>query len=132
MKKWIFFVIVLLIGGVLLYNYVYKDHRDIENEEPFFIVTSEDLITEFTLDNKIASEKYLDKTIQIIGMVTSLDGNVLQVESVISCYFKDTLNSNQLLNKKIEIKGRCIGYDELLEEIKIDQCVILTKSYNYE
>ena len=129
MKKWIFFVIVLLIGGVLLYNYVYKDHRDIENEEPFFIVTSEDLITEFTLDNKIASEKYLDKTIQIIGVVTSLDGNVLQVESVISCYFKDTLNSNQLLNKKIEIKGRCIGYDELLEEIKIDQCVILTKPY---
>ena len=129
MKKWIFFVVVLLIGGVLLYNYVYKDHRNIENEEPSFIVTSEDLITEFTSDDKIASEKYLDKTIQIIGVVTSLDGNVLQVESVISCYFKDTLNSNQLLNKKIEIKGRCIGYDELLEEIKIDQCVILTKPY---
>ena len=129
MKKWIAFAVVLIIGGVLLYNYVYKDHRDIENEEPSFIVTSEDLITEFTSDDKIASEKYLDKTIQIIGMVTSLDGNVLQVESVISCYFKDTLNSNQLLNKKIEIKGRCIGYDELLEEIKIDQCVILTKPY---
>ncbi|MBL4724882.1 MAG: hypothetical protein JKY73_05820 [Lutibacter sp.] len=129
MKKWRIFIIVFIIGGVVFYNYVYKDHRDIENEEPSFIVTSENLIIEFTSDNKIASEKYLDKTIQIIGMVTSLDGNVLQVESVISCYFKDTLNSNQLLNKKIEIKGRCIGYDELLEEIKIDQCVILTKPY---
>jgi hypothetical protein len=25
----------------------------------------------------------------------------------------------------IKIKGRFIGYDDLLEEIKIDQCIIL-------
>lgn len=132
MKKWIIFAVVLLISGALLYNYVYKEHRDIRNEKPSFVVTSGDLIHEFKLNDKIASEKYLDKTIQVAGMVTSVDEAILQIELVISCYFNDTLNLNQFLNKKIVIKGRCIGYDELLEEIKIDQSVIITKSFNYE
>ena len=132
MKKWIFFVVVLLIGGILVYNYVYKDHRDIEKEEPSFVVSSIDLKNEFSTNNIIASKKYLDKTIQLKGVVTSVDENILVIEFAISCYFKDSLDSNQLLNSEIEIKGRCIGYDELLDEIKMDQCVILTKSFNYE
>lgn len=129
MRKWLVFGVVFLIGGFLVYNYIYKEHRNIEKEEPSFIVSSADLIDEFLVNNTIASEKYLDKTIRLKGIVTSVEKNIMVVESAISCYFKDTLDSSQLLNSKIEIKGRCIGYDELLEEIKIDQCIILTKSY---
>lgn len=28
-------------------------------------------------------------------------------------------------NNPISVKGRCIGYDDLLEEIKLDQCSIV-------
>jgi hypothetical protein len=29
------------------------------------------------------------------------------------------------VNDTIVVKGRCIGYDDLLEEIKLDQCSIV-------
>jgi hypothetical protein len=28
------------------------------------------------------------------------------------------------VNDSVTVKGRCIGFDDLLEEIKLDQCTI--------
>ena len=35
------------------------------------------------------------------------------------------LIDDELLNNDVTIKGRCIGYDDLLEELKMDQCIII-------
>jgi len=31
----------------------------------------------------------------------------------------------QLLNKEVVIKGKVVGFDELLMEIKLNQCIII-------
>jgi len=38
----------------------------------------------------------------------------------------DSLTGSNQLNKTITIKGRCIGYDELFGEVKLDQCTLKT------
>ena len=96
-------------------------------ETPAFKVESLTLIDEFISNTEISSKIYIDKTIQVTGLVTAIDARRLEIDTNISCYFNDTIARNSLLNKNIIIKGRCIGFDELLDEIKMDQCYIITK-----
>lgn len=124
----IFIIALLGIVAILAYNYIYKSHRNIEEESPSYVISASDLMSEFSKDIENSSIKYLDKTIQVSGIVSSIDKTSLVIENKINCYFNDTIiNYKQLLDKNIIVKGRCIGFDELLEEIKIDQCTIVNK-----
>ena len=46
------------------------------------------------------------------------------INNKIFCKFDNIVNKINI-NDSIVVKGRCIGYDELLEEIKLDQCSIV-------
>tara|TARA_R110001583_G_scaffold412_4_gene3860 strand:- start:2372 stop:2776 length:405 start_codon:yes stop_codon:yes gene_type:complete len=120
-------ILLIIIIGLLTYNYVYKKQRNIKNESPSFVINAIDLINEFALDLDNSSKKYLDKTLQITGIVTLVENSSIEINKKITCYFNDTIARHHLQNKKITLKGRCIGFDELLEEIKIDQCTLIPK-----
>lgn len=124
MKKIISPILILIFLLFFAYKYLYKEHRNIENEQTVYLVEGSDLVTEFSINFELATEKYLDKTIQVDGLVTDVNDNFITVNNSVICYFKDK-NSKELLNLYISVKGRCIGYDELLEEVKIDECTII-------
>lgn len=116
-------LVAILIGGIAGYNYIYQDHRDIQSEKPAYTVTASDFIKEFQDNEEVATTKYLNKTVEIEGALSSIDGNTVVVDNVIFFALSENEtppNSNQL-NTTIHIKARCIGYDNLLEEIKLDQ-----------
>jgi hypothetical protein len=46
------------------------------------------------------------------------------INNKIYCQF-ESLNNDLKVNDSVAIKGRCIGFDDLLEEIKLDQCSII-------
>jgi autotransporter translocation and assembly factor TamB len=120
------FLVLALIVGYFVYSYVYKTHRDIASEKGSFTVTADEIHKEFLADEQKANEKYLDKTIEVLGVVSSIDltGNALVIDGKMFAVFKDKLPQNFEKQSKIKIKGRFIGYDDLLEEMKMDQCII--------
>ncbi|WP_395045298.1 hypothetical protein [Flavobacterium sp.] len=124
-KKITLLLIVIFIIAIISYNYLYKEHRNISSESASFSLSLKQLKNDFALNDSIANKKYLDKTISIYGKITSLDlsQNVIVIDSSLSAKFnsKLTLVKN---SDKISIKGRFIGYDDLLEEYKMDQCEI--------
>ena len=84
------------------------------------------MILEFREDTNASTEKYLDQTINVTGRITSIDNTSLEIDNSISCYFETAMkNNDHLLNTMMTVKGRCLGYDDLLEEIKMDQCVLI-------
>lgn len=127
MKKFkgpIILLVALLIAYVG-YNYIYQDHRDIEKETSQFTITSKALIKEFQKDAPLAETKYLNKTIEVSGSISEINLKDLTLDGYIFNNFNINLNRNELqINKTIIIKGRCIGYDDLLEQVKLDQCSI--------
>ncbi|PWH83156.1 hypothetical protein DIS18_00965 [Algibacter marinivivus] len=123
MKKKIIFFILLLVVSISLYNYVYQDHRNIETELPEFKSTPEDIVNEFKLDALVSGKKYLNKTIELTGIVTELNNSDLTLNNTIFCQFTETQTAK--LNSEVKIKGRCIGYDDLFEQVKLDQCSII-------
>ncbi|RNC86986.1 MAG: hypothetical protein ED556_06065 [Winogradskyella sp.] len=125
MKKKIILLVfaLLLIGAYFGYNYLYQDHRDIQAEVADYSVKASDFITEFTSDSETAQTKYLNKTIVIEGEITTQTNNSITLNNSIFCSLLETNPVSESQN--IKVKGRCIGYDDLLEEIKLDQCSII-------
>lgn len=118
--------VVLVIGFVLGYLYIYQDHRDIESEEAAYVLNAVDLAKAFSEDAEKASEKFLNETLQIDGEITEIEVKGLTLNAVVYATFDTILDDTKhTLNEKIKLKGRCIGYDELLEVVKLDQVVII-------
>ncbi len=123
--KWPLILVSILLISYLGYNYIYQDHRDIETEAAQFAMTTKSLIQEFKENTAKAETKYLNKTIEISGNISEINLKDLTLDGYIFSSFNSELNRNELkINKTITIKGRCIGYDDLLEQVKLDQCTI--------
>ena len=123
MKKWIISIAVIIIG-IVAYNYLYQDHRDISSEMPEFVITSDEIGAEFISDQQESETKYLNKTISIKGKVTESSTDDFTLDSKVFCQLKESLNSPLKTNSTTTVKGRVLGYDELLEQVKLDQCSI--------
>lgn len=128
MKKSKIFITVLfiVIAGYLIYCYIYKGHRDIASEKGSFLVTALSLHNEFKDDETKANAKYLDKTISVYGKISNIDvsESTIIIDKKIFAAFKDKLPSDLKQLSNVKVKGRFIGYDDLLEEFKMDQCVL--------
>ncbi|MBW1295778.1 OB-fold protein [Aquimarina litoralis] len=126
MKKLIIVIVILIIGGVVGYKYIYQSHRNIQEEEAAFNIEATSLVKEFSEDADLASKKYLNKTIIVKGKLTEIEANSLMLADAAYCTFDVNHNiSDADLNSEYAIKGRCIGYDELLEVVKLDQASII-------
>ena len=124
MKKKILLFVFTLCLFFLGYNYLFPDHRTINQEEALFNVEASILFDEFIDNSKQAEYKYLNQTITVSGVITSFNTENIMINNKIFCKF-DTIMTEININDSTVVKGRCIGYDELLEEIKLDQCSIV-------
>lgn len=102
--------------------YINKDARNISEEAPEFTVEATALSGEFGADAEKATQKYLNKTIEVRGEVAEVNGQAVTLAPGVfcQCIQPATVQSKQM----VTIKGRLIGFDELLSEIKIDECTV--------
>ena len=114
------FLVILFVS----YKYLYHEHRDISNEKAIFSVTAAEILQDFLLDESKANLKYLDKSITISGKITNIDSknNTIVIDEKVFVLLKKITVVKQ--SEVIIVQGRVIGYDSLLEEIKLDQAEI--------
>ena len=126
MKKVIIGLIIVALAVFGVYKYVYQSHRDIKTESASFTIEAKTVLQEFASNQESATTKYLNKTIEVSGLITEIEGNsVVLDESVFSSFIEGTDMSGVINGANLRIKGRCIGYDELLEQVKLDQSSIV-------
>ena len=111
----------------LTYFYAYKGHRDISSASTDYVVTISGLDKEFATDNRLATLKYQNTIVELSAKITSIDSesNGVVLGDKVFVTFKDSVLKNISSGEKLIIKGRFLGYDELLGEFKIDQCSIM-------
>ena len=126
MKKNILFIALVFILVLIGFNYVYKLDRNISEEQPKFKISSDLLKQELNTNQNKAVTKYLNKTIQVTGKATQIEQHSIILDQFIYTHL-DTLNIDIRVDDILVIKGRFIGYDELLEEFKLDQCTVISK-----
>ena len=112
-------VCLLLVGGFVLTSYVYQ------NEEP---MSEKSISFKGNISGFIKASLNESSVVVLKARVTSVRLGGVQLERVVSIQY----NENENLNFKninvgdvIVIKGGYLGYDDLLEEYKLINCIIL-------
>ena len=112
-------VCLLLVGGFALTSYVYQ------NEEP---MSEKSISFKGNISGFIKGSLNESSVVVLKARVTSVRLGGVQLERFVSIQY----NENENLNFKninvgdvIVIKGGYLGYDDLLEEYKLINCIIL-------
>ena len=102
--------------------------RRLFKDSPIGMALVEKQFSTKALVNEMSSEenakKYGDKVVQTFGRIIAIDGSTITLGDGVVVNLMD---SNPELEKgdSITVKGRCIGYDDLLGEVKLDQATII-------
>lgn len=126
-KRKITILAVLLLvsfGPYYIYqNILYKDARDIDNEKSLLTISAKNLENQYAQNASQADSKYLNKTIEVEGIVSEVTDSSMVIDGKVFCKMNEKTKLN-FMNKSINIKGRCIGFDDLFGIVKFDQCSI--------
>lgn len=117
-------LILIVAAGYFGYNYIMTGGgRDIQTEKSEFTTSANDVFNEFSNNSETATAKYLNKTVEISGKVTNVGKHVITLDEKVSCQLQ--VAEKVAIGSQVNIKGRVTGYDDLLEELKLDQCLIV-------
>ncbi len=101
-------IVIIFLSFFGVYNYMYKDHKNIAVEKPDFKIESNSLGKEFLQNIDKTTTKYLDKILQVSGTVTEIEKDNFTLNKVLLCY-SDTLIIKKIkIGDGIVVKGRSI------------------------
>lgn len=126
LKKIIISLLLIIVVAFVGYKYMYKSHRDIATESVSYSETPAAVYEAFQKNDSLANVKYLDKTIEIYGKITNIDlkNKIITVDEKLVARCTNSIPATLKLQNPVTLKGRLVGYDDLLEEIQMDQCTI--------
>ncbi len=129
-KKIIMTVLLLVVVAFcfIFYQTFHAAHRNIGSEKATFSMLATQLQSEFVRDYADANTTYADKAIEVKGRITLIERNTIMLDDVIQVDFLEV--TRIVLGTTIVVKGRCVGTDDLLEVVKLDQAIELTKNQN--
>ena len=121
------FLPLFIIGSVFIYFTYNKPHTDFSKSRSEFTIESKDLIAFYQIDTDNENARYLDKILLLTGIVTGAEENIIILDNGIVCTLDPSQKVNEKINlgTKVSVRGRCIGYDDLLEEIRVDHSFIM-------
>lgn len=112
---------VLAIGAFIGHKMLYKPHKKTIDQKAAFVGNAEEFKTQVTQ----SQQKWQNAIVELKGKVSNLDKQGFSLNESIFCQLEDSLMIQKIKPQmSITIKGRFIGYDDLLEEIKLDQCIV--------
>jgi hypothetical protein len=114
-------VVPIIVLGALLY-YSQSLQPNYKNLDPSFETDAKDLLWRFQMDE---GEQFINTIVKINGRVTSLDGRMFILDHQIVCSPDSVNNEVVSIGQKKVVKGRCLGYDDLLDEVRLDHVFIL-------
>lgn len=125
LKTILIFVAVFVIIAFVGYKYAMTaGARNLSSETSAFKTNSKEIIAEFSTDANDSNKKYLNKAIEISGIITTSTANQIILDETIICEINE--NKDVASNgKTITVKGRFVGFDDLLGELKLDCCSIV-------
>ena len=124
MKKSRIIISLVIISLLGLFTYQYVMHggaRDLSTEKAEFTLSSKAILDEFTTNQELSNKKYLEKAVAVKGTITDVNSTQIIVDNAIICILKNP-NSTLVKNQTVTVKGRVVGFDDLMGELKLDQC----------
>ena len=120
MKKIFVLAILFSVAVLILYFKFYYPGKQLHQK-----LSSNELINMYENQEGLESFLSADNIIELNGSVTAIEAGALTIDKKIFCKFKDDI-FNIKVGDSIFLVGKFIGYDDLFQEFKINECSILT------
>jgi len=115
-------VIVIAFFSARYYAY-HGGKRDVQSEQAAFTMKTKDILAAFTTNEAEANKKYLEKPVSVSGIITSIKDKEVLLDEIVVCNFL-TADTTLKVGQTISVKGRVVGYDDLMGNVNLDQCSI--------
>jgi hypothetical protein len=111
---------VALVAAAAIAVYQWnKPHRDVASEEATAVFTAEQLKAELAAAAG-GAHPLLNQVVRVEGVVASANAAMVLLAGGVSC----SPGLPVEVGATIAVKGRVIAYDDLLEEVKLDNCTL--------
>ena len=129
----LFVVFFIGLAGILAGLYMYNmKQKDMAKTKPDFVISATNLQKEFEDDETGASAKFVNKVVEVTGIISSVkptENNGISVTLVtgsdfssVICTFTVVKDAEMLKQgKEITIRGECSGF---LMDVLLNNCVI--------
>jgi hypothetical protein len=133
-KITLFFVSFIALSAILAALYMYNlKHTDMAKAKPDFVITASLLQKEFEDDETAASTKYINKILEVTGMIASVKpagNNVLSISLVtgsdlssVICTFPAIADTSKFsTGDEIALRGECSGF---LMDVLLNNCAVI-------
>lgn len=111
--------VLAVIGGSIVLYQLYKPHRDAVGEKASMEMLASDLLNDYLQDEEAANNTYKEVVIKVKGEVSEADAEHIKFKAGVTIS-GDFSNSNAKVGDQITVKGRITAYDELYEEVSLD------------
>ncbi len=127
MKKLLWILIIVIIGGVAAYFYVFhKPHRDVAGEDASYELKANELVSQYQNDQVAADNLYLDQVVAVRGKAVEVEKDHIKLENgVYGTLLKTDALPDVQVGDEVVIKGRIVGYDDLFGEVRLDNVQVL-------
>jgi len=118
-------IILVLLGIIFfgVYKYMFRAPEDVSKATINFTVNATEFVEEFSSDLASSEKKYHEAILVVEGVVTEVESEGITLNEGVFCKLSSTENIKT--DSKIKIKGLYIGFDDLFEVVKLDQCSIV-------
>jgi hypothetical protein len=114
------FVLIIAIGGWFAYKMYQQKTPDVVNQHPDVVISAKELLDAFDKDTAAARKQYIDKIIEVSGIVKKADTSAIilgeaDTESSIVCgidrrHIDDYKRIK--IGSPITVQGNCVGYEK--------------------
>lgn len=130
-KVALFVVFFVALGGILAGLYMFNlKHKDLSKEKPDVVITAADLQKAFENDEKDATAKYVNKIIEVSGVVSTIaksDSGSISVtlktgndlSSVICTFASSSEAASAKEGDELTLRGECSGF---LMDVLLNNC----------
>ena len=96
---------------------------DYTSKEPVLTTDAHDLVWRFQMNE---GSELLNQIVKVNGKVTGIDSLLVILDHQVICAPDLSAGLVPSIGESITVKGRCIGYDDLLKELRLDHVVRIT------
>lgn len=129
-------VSVIALAGIIFGLYMFNlGPKDLQKAKPDFIMTAIDLQKAFEDDEAAANSKYVNKIIEVTGIIESVkpgDNKTLSISlktgsplSSVNCTFQSAPDTSGIrVSEPIKLRGECSGF---LMDVLLNNCSVIQK-----
>ena len=119
--NWKIFRSVLPLVALIAFVYYTKSLKpNYASMKPTLITDSHDLLWRFQMNE---GAELINQIVQFRGKITGFDSLLVIVDHRLICNPDSSMVVDLSIGDSTILKGRCIGYDDLLEELRLDHVV---------